>query len=625
MIMSTTEDVIISLEGVKKTYFDDIDVSRNRAMVELVVGKNHRGGLREGEFYALKDISLEVEKGESLLVLGTKGAGKTTLARLICGLTCPTEGTVNVKGSKRLVNSNKLGSTPFMRLKEYVRLVAMLCGTDGKDLQNLCEEVLRFCGYLDMADKKLTNVPIECLKKVTYYTSILIDSDIYLFDENLVVGDMEFIQMCEERLYDILQNRTIVAILSKMPPIEVDFDRAILLDGGEIVCEGEPSEVMAEYRELMSQQKCKATVQSAASFDTFDEDEEEGTEQKEEDTIDTGANIDPEIEKEILKAINSDKPIIVGPYLSAVGRELLYWIPFLKWIISFYDVDRSRIIALSRAGADLWYRAISNRYIDVFDIVSHEEHLKKQKERISKTGTMKQFTITSYDRELLERAAEIAGVKDYEVLHPSLMYRLFTSVWAGNQSMEWLFEHTKYERFQIDGALMGIELPDRYIAIRLDHSVYFPDTEFVKFFVKEIVDRLSAHFEVVPVNTPYSVEMLDDCDILLDKKFQRFSDILNHRNNLMIQTEIVARSAAFFGTQGGLSSLAPYCGIKGVTFFARSKGFYPVHIEVAQHLLAKCAPGSEVFALFDISPDKVLEELKQVIQPILSGGIHKKL
>ncbi len=611
---------IISFNKVSKTYFNDIDTSRSRAMVELVVGYPFNpNGLRKGEFHALRDVSFSLEEGENLLVLGTPDSGKSTLARLICGLTRPTTGRVEVDGRVRMVKNTKLGGTPFMKLSEYARLVAMLCGADSTNLTDICREVMELCGARDLADKKLANVPSGYVKSITFYTSVLIDSDIYVFDENLVNKDTGLARVCAERIHHIFQNRTGVVVSKKIPSVDIDFQQALILHEGELVSGGDPQTVVSEYREFFVYQKRGILLPPLPSVDTSTE-KKETRQKKEADkgkekrkVVDKKTRLELEVEKELMRMLESNKPIIAGPFLSAVGRELLYWIPFIRWITSHYKVDKERITAFSRAGADLWYRDVSARYIDVFDIVSPQEHEMKQKERVERTGKLKQTTMSDYEVELLEQAAQRYGMEDYEVLHPSLMYRFFSPFWKGKKTLEWLFDHAVYDTFQVDEHTEPLGLPQDYVAVRFDYIPYFPDTSVVRFFIRKLVGALAEEFEVVAVNTGIVVDTLVDCDMLLADRFQRSGDIVTHRNNLEIQTQIISRARAFIGTQGGVSSIAPFCRTRSFTFYTSSINSFMKHIELSRALFSKYSPGSSIFTITGISADGMAEQLKHSI------------
>ena len=110
-----------------------------------------------------------------------------------------------------------------------------------------------------------------------------------------------------------------------------------------------------------------------------------------------------------------DRPIVVGPWLSEVGVELLFWIPFLNWFRAEHGVDRQRVIAISRGGAEPWYRAIAGRYVDVFDHFEVDETKRWTEQRLNATNTQKQTEVSEADRRILSAAREAIGTDDYEL------------------------------------------------------------------------------------------------------------------------------------------------------------------------------------------------------------------
>ena len=132
---------MISFRKVAKTYFTNIDASRNDAMRRIVSPFPPRlRPLRPAQEFRLEDLSFEVRRGETVLILDYKGSGNGTIARLICGLTSPSSGTVQVDGTTRLVTARRLGATPLMRLREYARIVALLLGEDSRNVAETVEE-----------------------------------------------------------------------------------------------------------------------------------------------------------------------------------------------------------------------------------------------------------------------------------------------------------------------------------------------------------------------------------------------------------------------------------------------------------------------------------------------------
>jgi lipopolysaccharide transport system ATP-binding protein len=230
---------MIAFDNVSKIYCNSIDRSRSYAIRDMLRRKKRDPGtLRKNEFLALKDVSFHLNTGESLLILGTPLSGKSTIARLICGLTSPTAGSVRGKGKTRIVYARTVCGTPFMRVREYLRLLSTLLGADTSKLNRICGEILERCGLQSWANTRLHNVPGHCLAKLTFFTCLFIPSDIYIFDEIMSVGNGVFKEICQERIEEIFSKHTAVVLTRKFDHLPHKIDKAFFLHKGEILHSG---------------------------------------------------------------------------------------------------------------------------------------------------------------------------------------------------------------------------------------------------------------------------------------------------------------------------------------------------------------------------------------------------
>ena len=139
-------------------------------------------------------------------------------------------------------------------------------------------------------------------------------------------------------------------------------------------------------------------------------------------------------------------PIIAGPWLSEVGFEVLYWIPFLRWFEDRYRVDRERVIAVSRGGASSWYADVAGAYVEIFDHLDPETFARRNAERrdVDESGGQKQTTHGPLDDEILQAVRRSIGGDNAPVCHPQLMYRLFNQFWSGNRPLDLVTSHTRH-------------------------------------------------------------------------------------------------------------------------------------------------------------------------------------
>jgi hypothetical protein len=278
----------------------------------------------------------------------------------------------------------------------------------------------------------------------------------------------------------------------------------------------------------------------------------------------------------------SSGPVIFGPWVSEVGFELLYWIPFLRWFSEQHSIDPKRVIVVSRGGAELWYAGLGNRYVDVFSLFSQHEFVSLNQERIKKTGTQKHNSIEFIDKQILSRVCDHLKIENPQILHPSSMYGLFKSYWNKSSSSSLVEEFTQYKTLVPPVSLGdGLDLPENYSVVKFYFSEAFPDTLENRSFVKDLIQRLRRQGPVVTLETGLVLDDHRDCQMDGAHGLIRVDNRITLRNNLDIQTRVISRANAFYGTYGGFSYLAPFFGVPSMAFYSREDKFLPVHLFMA--------------------------------------------
>ena len=282
---------------------------------------------------------------------------------------------------------------------------------------------------------------------------------------------------------------------------------------------------------------------------------------------------------------DSATPLIVGPWSSEVGFELLYWIPFLRWASTEYGLDAQRLIAVSRGGAASWYADVASRFVDVFEFVSPDEYRDRVGERVRGTGQQKQFDIGEFDRMLVHRIRESLGANDVPVLHPSVMYKLFRRYWNEKAPVGILTSHTSYSPLPDPGPLDSeLLLPKEFVAVRFYFRPSFPGTPANRRFASDVIRRLARRQPVVVLNTGFRFDEHDDLDLLSEVGVYRVTDWMTPTNNLSLQSQIISRASAFVGTYGGLSYLGPYYKVPTMTFYSEPEELVPAHVDATWRL-----------------------------------------
>jgi hypothetical protein len=308
--------------------------------------------------------------------------------------------------------------------------------------------------------------------------------------------------------------------------------------------------------------------------------------------------------RRIEELLRHKRPVIVGPWTGEVGFELIYWVPFVRWVVRTYGVPSERLLVVSRGGTRSWYGKLAARYVDAFELFSPDEF------RVATEDAKKQRRVGGFDGEVVARVASAHGLGRPDLLHPGMMYRLFMPFWKDLASMARVEKYAAYERLAaVDDPVLR-ELPADYVAARFYFSECFPDTPANRDFVTSMLDSISRQTPVVLLNTPFAVDDHRDFEPTGGRIYTIGAHMAPERN-LAVQTAVIARARAFVGTYGGYSYLAPFCGVNSLAFYSE-RSFKTHHLHVAQHIFARLG-GPSVVAL-DVAA-------LPVVRLALSGGL----
>jgi len=284
---------------------------------------------------------------------------------------------------------------------------------------------------------------------------------------------------------------------------------------------------------------------------------------------------------ELWRLARGSDPIIVGPWLSEVGYEVLYWVPFLRWFADHYGVDPDRLVVVSRGGVGGWYSDVSHRYVELLELFSPAEFAARNAER-QRDGEQKQHGLAPFDQAILARIRTQAGLERAAVCHPSLMFRLLRQFWLGNESLEYLLEHLAYAAVTPPPvAVPG--LPERFTAVKFYTGKALPATDANRRALRTIVERVAAQGPVVLLNTSLALDEHED--YLFDgiPGVVPLAQALTPQTNLAVQTEVIRRADRFVGTCGSLAWLAPMLGTETLAIY-EDDHLLTSHLYAARHV-----------------------------------------
>jgi hypothetical protein len=299
------------------------------------------------------------------------------------------------------------------------------------------------------------------------------------------------------------------------------------------------------------------------------------------------------VERELERVVAGEAPIIIGPWLSEVGYEVLYWIPFVRWVSAAYRVAPARLVAMSRGGTAAWYSDVATKYVEIFDYMSPGDLAAR-----AGAGDLKQRRWSDLDRTLLARAAHGHSLQGARVLHPSLMFRWFSAFWSGHESLAFVERHTSYTRIDPPRAAAPIPLPSEYVAVKFYEARSLPDRPEVRAQLRSVVAALADRYPVVQLDTGLGLDDHHDYSMGHGDRIVSVSGRLEARTNLAAQTRIIAGARMFVGTCGSLAWLAPLLGVNTIPVFTDAS-FLHAHLHVARRVYGRLGAGT--FSPVDLS------------------------
>ncbi|MCF8275942.1 MAG: ATP-binding cassette domain-containing protein [Flavobacteriales bacterium] len=204
----------------------------------------------EREFHALKNISFEVNKGETIGIIGQNGAGKSTLLKMLSGITLPTSGEAKVVGSFSSLLEVGTGFHPDLSGRDNIFLNASILGISRKEVQTEMVNIVAFSGVEKFIDQPLRTYSSGMKLRLAFSIIAHLKTDIIALDEVLAVGDSMFQVKCMERIFDFKQQgRTILFVSHNLSAVKKLCERTIVLKAGEIVFDGPTEEAVRFYLE----------------------------------------------------------------------------------------------------------------------------------------------------------------------------------------------------------------------------------------------------------------------------------------------------------------------------------------------------------------------------------------
>lgn len=218
--------------------------------------KNGDGDLEDQEFWAVKDVSFNVKKGEVVGIIGPNGAGKSTILKLLSGIFAPNKGSMNVIGRLSALIEVTAGFHPELTGRENVYLNGTILGMKRKEIDKKFDAIVEFSGIKEFIDTPVKRYSSGMYSRLGFSVAAHVGPDVLLVDEVLAVGDLAFQSKCAEKMRELLNSGvTIILVSHNITLVESLCDRVILLDKGAILKEGKTDEVIPYYENIVFAQR----------------------------------------------------------------------------------------------------------------------------------------------------------------------------------------------------------------------------------------------------------------------------------------------------------------------------------------------------------------------------------
>lgn len=246
------DDIVIKVEEVSKKFshgLTHVMLYGVQDIVKNMVGLNSNSEkLRNGEFWAVKDVSFEVKKGETLGIIGLNGSGKSTLLKMLNGIFMPDKGKIEIRGRVGALIEVGVGFHPMLTGRENIYVNGAILGMSKKEIDKKFDQIVDFADIGDFIDSPVKHYSSGMYVRLGFAVAVHCEPDILLIDEVLAVGDEEFRRKCMSKLNEFKSaEKAIVLVSHSMELIQGYCSRVIWINKGVVKDIGDAGNVIDSY------------------------------------------------------------------------------------------------------------------------------------------------------------------------------------------------------------------------------------------------------------------------------------------------------------------------------------------------------------------------------------------
>lgn len=245
-------DTLIKVENVSKKFCRSLKRSLWYGMKDLgreLAGHRRDDGqtLRPDEFWAIKDVSFELKRGECLGLIGRNGAGKTTLLRMLNGLIKPDAGRIEMRGQVGALIALGAGFNPILTGRENIYINAAILGLSKRQTDSEFDEIVSFAELEEFIDAPVQTYSSGMVVRLGFSIATTVRPPILLLDEVLAVGDISFRDKCYQRIGELLSNSAVIMVSHDLHSLHRLANTALLLHQGKVIESGQTDQVLDLY------------------------------------------------------------------------------------------------------------------------------------------------------------------------------------------------------------------------------------------------------------------------------------------------------------------------------------------------------------------------------------------